>query len=60
MSMVRSHRLLILRDMKILYLKFKLSNQKTLFVPRDNVIFRGVACPVPGFLTEGVIEFITL
>ena len=28
---------------KILYLKFKLSNQKTLFVPRDNVIFHCIS-----------------
>ena len=27
----------------ILYLKFKLSNQKTLFVPRDNVIFHCIS-----------------
>ena len=27
----------------ILYLKFKLSNEKTSFVPRDNVIFYGIS-----------------
>ena len=27
----------------MLYLKFKLSNQKTLFVPRDNVIFHCIS-----------------
>jgi hypothetical protein len=27
----------------ILYLKFKLSNQKTIFVPRDSVIFYGIS-----------------
>jgi hypothetical protein len=27
----------------ILYLKFKLSNEKTAFVPRDNVIFYGIS-----------------
>ena len=34
------------RDMhlyEILYLKFKLSNQKTLFVPRDNIIFHCIS-----------------
>ena len=35
----------------ILYLKFKLSNQivQGLFVQSDNVIFRRVSLPVPGF-----------
>ena len=34
-----------------IYLKFKLFNKKkTLFGPRDNVIFRGIACP--GFRVE--------
>jgi hypothetical protein len=28
---------------EILYLKFKLSNEKTAFVPRDNVIFYGIS-----------------
>jgi hypothetical protein len=28
---------------KILYLKFILSNEKTAFVPRDNVIFHGIS-----------------
>ena len=32
----------------ILYLKFKFSSQTVLFVPRDNVIFRGVTSRVPG------------
>ena len=34
---------------------FKLSNQKTLFVTRDNVIFRRVTCPVPSCRAEGMI-----
>ena len=29
--------------------------QKTLFVPRDNMIFRGVTPPVPGFRGKSVI-----
>jgi hypothetical protein len=29
--------------LKILYLKFKLSNEKTAFVPRDSVIFYGIS-----------------
>jgi hypothetical protein len=32
-----------LGDNRILYLKFKLSNQKTTFVPRGNVIFYGIS-----------------
>ena len=28
---------------RILYLKFKLSNEKTAFVPRDSVIFYGIS-----------------
>jgi hypothetical protein len=28
---------------QILYLKFNLSNEKTAFVPRDNVIFYGIS-----------------
>ena len=32
-----------------LYLKFKLCDQKDLFVPCDNVIFSRVALLVPGF-----------
>ena len=35
-------------------LKFKLSNEKKIFPP-DNVIFRNVACPFPGFRAKGVI-----
>ena len=31
------------RNIVILYLKFQLSNQKTTFVPRDNVIFYGIS-----------------
>ena len=34
---------------------FLLSNQKTLFFPRDNVIFRGVACLVSSFPPQCVI-----
>jgi hypothetical protein len=30
-------------SMWILYLKFKLSNEKTAFVPRDSVIFYGIS-----------------
>ena len=39
----------------IFYLKFKLSNQKGLFVPRDNVIFCRVTSPVFGFRARDVI-----
>ena len=38
-----------------LYLKFKLCDQKDLFVPCDNVIFSRVASLVPGFRDGGVI-----
>jgi hypothetical protein len=34
---------LILYYIITLYLKFKLSNEKTSFVPRDNVIFYGIS-----------------
>ena len=34
---------------------FLLSNQKTLFLPHDKVIFRGVACLVSSFPEECVI-----
>ena len=39
----------------ILYLKFKLSNQKTVFVPCDGVIFRGVASQSADFRASHVI-----
>ena len=32
-----------MNHLKILYLKFKLSNEKTAFVPRDNVIFYSIS-----------------
>ena len=36
-------------------LLLKLPNKKTLFVPRDDVTCRGVACPVPGFQAAAVV-----
>ena len=48
-------------ELLILNLKFKMSNQNSLLVPRNSVIFRGVwwciggvACPVPGLGAEGL------
>ena len=44
----------------LLYLKFKFSSQKGLFIPRDNMIFRRDASPFSSFRAESVILNIPL